>query len=258
MPDTFDPSYSWLKTWKENPTPPILFYGTSSNHIRKIGEKGLAPGMEGEDNLMSTVHHVLSSARKLGDQKIVEQAELILLEHGERLSTSDGLKLTFNYHQALYLARKKTRRLEALQWLCETFRKRVGMCEDSDLAELTINRVSYSCNGICDLHLSSRGVVVYVRTDLSKFQNLPPLLKDKKGLKKALKGKQPQAGADRNQWPKSSWWKKLSKSEVERRLEKSIRGDENHPGLGEEVFTFQYIPPPDIIRIELASEASAD
>ncbi|MFN3467106.1 MAG: hypothetical protein ACK4WF_05320, partial [Candidatus Brocadiales bacterium] len=55
----------------------------------------------------------------------------------------------------------------------------------------------------------------------------------------------------RNHWPRISWWKKLSRSEAERCLEKSVRGDQNYPGLGEEVFTSHPIPPSDILRIEL-------
>ena len=210
----------------------------------------MAPRMEGEDDLMAIAQHILSSARKLGDKRTAEQAELILLEHGEK---PGPLRLTFNYHHALYLARKKTRKLEALQWLCETFRERTGQHEDTDLAELTIDRVSYSCNGMCDLHLSSPGVVVYVCTDLSKFQNIPSLLENKKELKRALKGK---SSLCKNHWPKASWWKKLAMPEVERHLERSIRGDQNHPGLGEEVTTVHPIPPPDILRIELSSDTS--
>lgn len=203
---------------------------------------------------MAVAHHILSSARKLGDKMIVEQAELILLEHGEKQSTPAGtycntpLRLTFNYHQALYLARKKTRRLEALQWLCETFRKRIGQSEDSELAELTMNRVIYSCGGVCDLYLNLSGVVVYVCTDLSKFLNLPTLLVDEKELKRVSKGKGPIAG---NHWPKTSWWKKLKGAELERRLERLVRGDKDHPGLGKEVVTLKSIPPADILRIEL-------
>ena len=194
---------------------------------------------------MAIAQHILSSARKLGDKRTAEQAEIILLEHGER---PGPLRLTFNYHHALYLARKKTRKLEALQWLCETFRERTEQHEDTSLAKLTIDRVSYSCNGTCALHLSTPGIVVYVRTDLSKFQDLSPLLEDKKELKRALKGK---STLCRNHWPKTSWWKKLSRSEAERYLEKSVRGDQNYPGLGEEVFTSHPIPPSDILRIEL-------
>lgn len=251
MPDTFDLNYSWLKTWKENPNPPTLFYGTTSNLIHEIEEHGLGPGMEEENSLMAIAHHILSSARKLGNKQIVEQAELILMEHGEK---PGPLKLTFNYHHALYLAKKKTRRLEALQWLCETFREKMGQCEDPDLIELTVGRLSYSCGGMCDIHLSSPGVVVYVCTNLSKFRNLPPLLEDKKELKRALKGK---SSISRNNWPKTSWWKKLTSSEVERCLEKSIRGDETHPGLGQEVFTLRTIPLSDIVRIELPPETPA-
>lgn len=249
MPDTFDPEYSWLTTWGENPHPPVLFYGTSSNLLHKIEEHGLTPGMEEEDNLMAIARHILSSAKKLGDKRTAEQAEIILLEHGEK---PGPLKLTFNYYHALHLARKKTRRLEALQWLCETFGERAGQCEDTSLAELAINRVRYSCQGTCDLHLNPPGIVVYVRTDLSKFQNLSPLLEDKKELKRALKGK---SRLCKNHWPKASWWKKLTRSAVERYLEESIRGDQDRPGLGEEVITLSPIPIADILRIELPPSA---
>jgi hypothetical protein len=254
MPDTFDPHYSWLKTWRDNPCPPILFYGTSSNLVHEIEENGLTHRLEGENNPMAVAHHILSSAKKLGDKMIAEQAELILLEHGEKQSAPVGahcnvpLRLTFNYHHALYLARKKTRRLEALQWLCETFRKRIGQSEYPELAELTVNRVIYSCGGVCDLYLNLSGVVVYVCTDLSKFQNLPPLLIDEKEIKRASKGKGSIAG---NHWPKTSWWKKLKGVELERRLERLVRGDKDHPGLGKEVVTLQSIPTSDIVRIEL-------
>lgn len=252
MPDTFDVQYNWFKTWQENPHPPILFYGTSCNLIHEIREHGLTPKMEKENNPTAVIQHILQSARKLGDKRTTEQAELILLEHGER---PGPLKLTFNYHHACYLARKKTRQLEAVQWLCETFKKRTESHGDPDLSKLAIHRLSYSCKGMCDLYLGPAGVVVYVRTDLSKFQNLPPLLEDKKALKKAMQRKSP---IHRNHWPKISWWKKLAKSEMERYLEKSIRGNKDHPGLGEEILTPQLIPPSDIVRLELPPHTSIE
>jgi hypothetical protein len=175
---------------------------------------------------------------------------LIILEHGEKPSPPGALRLTFNYQHALYLARKKTRRLEALQWLCETFRKRACMCDDPLLSELTVNRISYSCNGICDLRLIPQGVVVYVSTDLLKFHGLPSLLLDRNELKKVLKGKH----SGTAHITKPSRWKKLGRSNPEKILEKLIRGDHNQPGLGEEVFTFQSIPRWDIVRIELAQQ----
>ncbi len=254
MPDTFDHRYSWLRTWKENPSPPILFYGTSSNLISKIMERGLTPTTEEENSPIAIAQHILSLARKLGDKRTAEQAELILLEHEEKPSASGELRLTFNYHRALQLARKRTRRIEALQWLCETFKERAGQREDKTLVELTINRVNYPCNGMCDVHLNSHGVIIYVCTDLSKFRNLSPMLENKKELKRALKGKG-------NHWPprpKRTLWGKPVQSELEAYLEKSIRGDKDHPGLGEEVSTVHPIPPSEIVRIELPSDTSAE
>jgi hypothetical protein len=253
MPDTFDPRYSWFKTWKENPSPPILFYATSCNLLPEIKKHGLTPKMERETNPTAAIKSILSSARKLGDKRIIEEAELTLMEHGERSSESGGLRLTFNYHHAVHLARKKTRRLEAVQWLCETFQKRVGLCEDQELAELTLHRMSYSCQGVCDLYLCPPGMVVYVRTDLSKFQNLPSLIEDKKELKRVLRGK---GSFPKDHWPKPPWWKRSTKSETERRLERLIRGDKDYLGLGQEVITVQSIPPSDVIRIELPSNTS--
>ncbi len=249
MPDTFDPSYSWLKTWKENLNPPVLFYGTTFNLVREIREHGLAPAMEQKNNPVPVVHHILSSARKLGDTMTVEQAELVLLEHGERRPFLNGLRLTFNYHRALYMARKKTRRLEAIQWLCETFKDRIRRGVVTNRAETPAEWMGYIPPKIYDLYPGSYGVVVYVSTDLSKFQNIPSLLEDKKELKRVLRGK---GLAVKDHWPKLPWWKKLTKSEMERFLEKIVRGDRECSGLGEEVVTFQAIHPSDILRIELS------
>lgn len=255
MPDTFDPEYSWLKTWKENPRPPVIFYGTSSHLIQVIREKGLEPPLGEQDPFTKDVQFILSLAKKAEQKRSIELAEIAHLEHAP---TPGPLRLTFNYGLALLQARRSTRRLEALQWLYEVFLQEMEKTQGKGLEEVEIEEVQKINSELNDLLITSRSVIVYISTNLDKLQGLPPFILDKKELKRAIKGKSP--------WCKECLsednrkWRDLSKAELERCLERAVRGGMNyqtpaHPstfnGLGDKIETLGPIPPSDITKIEL-------
>lgn len=254
MPDTFDSEYSWLKTWKENPRPPIIFYGTSSHLIQVIRERGLEPPLGEQDPFAKDVQFLLSLAKKAEQKRSIELAEITLLEHAPN---PGPLRLTFNYCLALQQARRSTRRLEALQWLYEVFLQEMEKVQGKGLEEAEVEEITKINNELRDLLITTRSVIVYVSTNLDKLQGLPPLILDKKELKRAIKGKSPWC---KEYLSEDRKWRDLSRSELEKCLERAVRGEMNyqaptHPstfdGLGGKIETSEPIPPSDIIRIEL-------
>lgn len=247
MPDTFDPQYTWLRTWKENPRPPILFYGTSSNLTEVIKERGLEPSLAGENHFREEVNLVLCLAKKLEEGRSTAFAEIILKEHGGPLAREPELahlRLTFNYQHALQEARRTTRRLEALLWLYEVFLEQIerkGLSPEEAALKEAKNRYEQ----LQDLPLAAKGIIVHVRTDLKKFINLPPFIEDKKELKRAVKGK---GHWCKNYLPKGVKWRHLSRPELERCMEGVVRSSQD---LGWDIETSEPIPPSDIVKIEL-------
>lgn len=265
MPDTFDPEYSWLKTWKENPRPPIIFYGASSYLIQVIRERGLEPPLEEQNYFAKDVQFILSLAKKVGQKRTIELAEITLLEH----APSPGpLRLTFNYHLALQQARRSTRRLEALQWLYEVFLQEIEKALGEGLEEAEVEEVKKINAELRDLLITTRSVIVYVSTNLDKLQGLPLIILDKKELKRAIKGKSPWC---KEYLSEDRKWRDLSRSELEKCLERAVRGEMNYrapglpspsakeapaytstfDGLGGKIETSEPIPPSDIIKVEL-------
>lgn len=244
MPDTFNPHYCWLKTWRENTSPPTIFYGTTSNLIPEIQKVGLVPFSEGEDFLIEGVHDLLAVAKKLGDKKCTEFAEIVLMEHSER---PKPLELTFNYHIAVRRARRKARGLQALQWLYELFFEQFRKNSSPIPTDATFKELTKNYERLGDTGLGNQGIVVHVNTDLRKFDTLPSIIDNKKELNRTIKGKSPWC---KSYGPKDKKWRKQSREEIEACIETIVRGGEGFEGLGHEIIAYETIPPSDIVRIE--------
>ncbi len=246
MPDTFSPHYSWLKIWRENTSPPTIFYGTTSNLVPEIQSMGLVPFSERENFFIEGVHDVLSIAKKVGDRRCTEFAEIMLMEHSER---PRPLQLTFNRRLAILQAKKKTRRLEALQWLYELLIEQVKKNPVPEPAEAEFKKLTENYEKLVELRPGNHGVIIHVNTDLNKFDTLPPIIEDKKELRRAIKGKNPWCKA---YGPSNKKWRKQSRDEIEACIETIVRGGEDFDGLGCEIITSETIPPTDIVKIEPA------
>ncbi len=244
MADSFNHHYSWLKTWRENPSTPTIFYATTSNLIEEIRETGLAPFSEGENFFIEGLHDVLALAKKAGDKRSIEFAEIVLLEHLER---PRPLQLTFNYHLAQQQARRKVRRLKALVWLYELLFEYLEKNATHRPAEAEIKKLTKNYEELRDIQSNNQGAIIHVGTDLEKFDTLPPIIADKKGLRRTIKGKNPLCKVC---GPKDKKWKKLSREEVEACIEMMVRGGGDFEGLGREITTSETIPSSDIIKVE--------
>ncbi len=247
MPDTFNPDYSWLKTWKENASLPTIFYSTTSDLVPSIRKEGLVPFSEQEGFFMECVREVLVLARKLDDRRSIEFAEIQLMEHGERPSP---LCLTFSHRHALGEIERKSRRLRALQWLYEVFFEQLDKCPSAKPAEAEIDELRKKYGELKDIRSTTHGAIIHVATDLQKFDSLPTLVEDKKSLRRAIKGKDPLCEV---YGPQDRKWKKLSREEVEACIEAMVRGREGivgPEGLGCEITTSEVIPPSDIVKVE--------
>lgn len=244
MPDTFNPQYSWLETWKENTSPPTIFYSTTPNLVPEIEEAGLVPFSEAEGFFIEAVRETLAMAKKVKDSRSIEFAEILLMEHPER---PRALRLTFNHCLAVQQARKKARRNKALLWLYELFFEQLAKNPGQRPAETEIKELTNNYNKLGATQSNSQGVVIHVGTDLKKFDSLPRIIDDKKGLGRAIKGKHPLCKVC---GPQDRKWKTLSREEVEDCIEMMVRGGEAFEGLGSEIVTFETIPPSDIIKVE--------
>ncbi|HCN20444.1 MAG: hypothetical protein A3C38_02365 [Planctomycetes bacterium RIFCSPHIGHO2_02_FULL_50_42] len=244
MPDTFNPHYSWLETWKENDSPPIVFYSTTPNLVPEIEKVGLVPFSEGENFFIEGVHKVLAIAKRVKDKRSLEFAEILLVEHPER---PRALHLTFNHYLAVQQAKKKARRNKALLWLYELFFEQLKKNLDHRPAETEIKELAGNYERLSAVQSANQGVIIHVGTDLKKFDRLPDIIEDKKRLDRAVKGKHPLC---KIYGPTDKKWKKLSREEIEACIETMVRGGENFEGLGAEIITSEIIPPSDIVKIE--------
>ncbi|MFQ5863270.1 MAG: hypothetical protein ACE5IC_09150 [Candidatus Brocadiales bacterium] len=244
MPDTFSPHYSWLRTWRENASPTTIFYGTTSNLIPEIQKVGLVPFSEGENFFIEGVHDVLALAKKVRDRRSTGFAEIVLMEHPER---SRPLQLTFNYHLAIRQAKRKARRLGALQWLYELFFEQLEKNAIPKPVEAEFEELTRNYEKLRNMVPDNLCVVIHVNTDLDKFDTLPPIIEDKKELRRAIKGKNPWCKV---YGPKEKKWRKQSREEIEACIETIVRGNKDFKGLGCEIATSETIPPCDIVKIE--------
>jgi hypothetical protein len=247
MPDTFNPDYSWLKTWKENASPPTIFYSTTSDLVPSIRKEGLVPFSEQEGFFMECIREVLVLARKLDNRRTIEFAEIQLMEHGERPSP---LRLTFSHRHALGEIERKSRRLKALQWLYEVFLEQLDKCASGEPAAAEVDELRKKYGELKGIRSTTQGAIIHVATDLQKFDSLPSLVEDKKSLRRAIKGKGPLCEV---YGPQDRKWKKLPREEVEACIEAMVRGREGVAGLeglGCEITTSEVIPPPDIVKVE--------
>ncbi|MCQ4574147.1 MAG: hypothetical protein NOU37_02715 [Candidatus Brocadiales bacterium] len=244
MPDTFNPDYNWLKTWKENTSPPTIFYGSTPGLVPEIKKAGLVPFNEGDGLFMGGVQDALSMAKKLRDGRCIEFAEILLLEHSER---PRPLQLTFNYYLALQQLERRARKLKALQWLYELLFEQLKKNAPFRPTETEIKKLNKNAEELNSVQSDNRGVIVYLGTDLKKCDTLPPIMKDKKELRRAIKGKNPLCSIC---GPKDKKWRKLSKDELETCIETMVRGSEDFEGLGSEITTSETIPPSDILELK--------
>ncbi|MFQ5957709.1 MAG: hypothetical protein ACE5KK_08050 [Candidatus Brocadiales bacterium] len=244
MHATSSPHYSWLRTWRENTSLPIIFYGTTSNLIPEIQTVGLIPFSEGENFFIEGVHDVLAIAKKVGDKRSMEYAEIVLMEHPER---SKPLQLTFNYRLAAQQAKRKARRFRALLWLYELFFEQIKKNAVPKPAESTFEELTKNYEKLGDIRSDNQGIIIHVSTDLKKFDTIPSIIENKKDLSRAIKGKNPLC---KTYGPKDKKWRKQSREEIEACIETIVRGGKGFEGLGCEIITSETIPPSDIVKIE--------
>lgn len=244
MPDSFNPDYCWLKTWKENTSSPTIFYSTTASLVPEIKENGLLPFYEGDSLFMEGLQGALAMGKKIKDGRSVEFAEILLLEHSER---PRPLHLTFNHHFAVQQVNRKLRRLKALQWLYELLFEKLRKNTEYHPAEAEMKQLTKNYEELNAIGSEYQGVIVHVGTDLGKCDTLPSIINDKKALRRAIRGKNPLCKLC---GPKDKKWRGLSKDEVETCIETMVRGNEEFEGLGCEITTSEAIPSSDIIKFE--------
>lgn len=194
--------------------------------------------------MIECVRDVLAAAKRLGDRKSTEFAEIVLLEHSER---PRPLELTFNYYAAIRQAKKRARGLWALQWLYELFFEQLKKNSSAMPTDAVFKELVRKYEKLGDTDLDNQGIVVHVSTDLRKFDTLPPIIDDRKELKRTIRGKTPWC---KTHGPRDKKWRKQSREEIEACIETIVRGNKDFEGLGREVITYKTIPPSDIVKIE--------